>query len=497
MDVMTKHIIKFSRLIILTLFLPVLSNAQEFSDGYISAMVLYPKAVAQGDTMPITIKIMKNDINGFAKFKCSVPHNIQILSPDFVNASATLKDTILEVIWVEIPFEKEFLIDYKLVIPNTSALGNFSFNGSFYYLIDKDIKVLKFNNNSFEVSDDKVAIKKSENDFKAQSIKREKNTQTVLQPKEDREPTPQIDTNAIAQQTISNLTEVPSQPLIEDAKSDEPKLNISTNDSSKIDTLALEPQIIDSLANQPKLIDSTIVQTDTIVEPNNPEVIPTKVNPVVVEEPKIEEPIIEQPKVEEPIKIEPVQVAKKPEKVAPSGNGNGIEFRLQIAASKKKMTPSQLKHIYKGNLTIDEEDRGDGWYRYSIAKSSSYSEVKSQKKQCGVVDAFISASNNGVSMLVSEALRNAKPNEEKTYGKIFYAVQAIAVGNYMPISEFKQRFNTDKLIFVEKDAQYYKYLIGYFFSFREANAYRLSLGGDAFVVSYMNGKRIDKAQSIK
>ena len=67
----------------------------------------------------------------------------------------------------------------------------------------------------------------------------------------------------------------------------------------------------------------------------------------------------------------------------------------------------------------------------------------------------------------------------------------------MPISEFKQRFNTDKLIFVEKEAPYYKYLIGYFTSFREANAYRISLGGDAFVVSYMNGKRIDKAQSIK
>ena len=58
------------------------------------------------------------------------------------------------------------------------------------------------------------------------------------------------------------------------------------------------------------------------------------------------------------------------------------------------------------------------------------------------------------------------------------------------ISEFKETYNTDRIIFLEKDAEYYKYLIGYFYSFREANAYRVTIGKDAFVVSYMNGKRL-------
>jgi len=492
MDVITEHITKLSGILIFILVFSFGSNAQEFSDGYISAMVMHQKAVAPGDTMPITIKIIKNDISGFAKFKCIAPHNFQILSPDFVNASATLKDSILEVIWVEIPFEKEFLIDYKLVIPNTAPLKSFSFSGSFYYLIDKDIKVLKFQNISFDITDDKVALKNSETEFKTQAIKREKNTQTVLQPKDDRAPIPTIDSNAISQPTISNLTEVPAQPVIEDKKSQEPELKIPTEDTLKADTLVKELQ----------LLDSSIVKTDTVAEPKKAEEKPVEIQQTQVEPPKIEdskieepkpEPVVETPKVEEPAKEQPV--AKQVEK--PSSNGTGLEFRLQIAASRKRMTPSQINHIYKGKQSVEENYRGDGWYRYSIAKSSSYSDVKNAKKHCDVADAFITASNNGVAMTVAEALRNAKPNEEKSYGKIFYAVQAIALNNYIPISEFKRRFNTDKLIFVEKDNQYYKYLMGYFFSFREANEYRISLGGDAFVVSYMNGKRLDKAQGGK
>jgi hypothetical protein len=488
MDVMTKHIKNIWNLLFLLLLLPFAGKAQEFSDGYISAIVSYQKAIGKGDTMPITIKIIKNDINGFAKFKCVAPQNFPLISPDFVNASATLKDSILEVIWVEIPFEKEFLIEYKLVSANTSATGSFNFSGSFYYLIDKDIKVLKFNNLPFEVSDDKEVLKKSISEYKTSAVKREKNTQTVLQPKDDRPSMYPKDTNTVAQQIINNVSEVPNKPAIADNKSDEPKVELPKDSLPKSD----------STLNIPTIVDTSTVQhptADTIaVEPKVEE--PKVEEPKVAEEPKpIEEPkVAEEPKKEEP-KIEEPKPINKPEKTVQSTEG--IEFKLQIAATRKKMSDAQLKKIYKGNLKIEEEIRGDGWIRYSIARSTSFNEVKNEKKHCGVADAFISASSNGVPMKVSDALHHAKPHEDKTYGKIFYAVQAIALNNYIPISEFKQRFKTDKLIFVEKDSQYYKYLIGYFFSFTEANQYRISLGGDAFVVSYMNGKRLDKAQSIK
>src|ERR1035437_1744668 len=207
MHVMTKYIHNIWKLLFLLLLLPMAGNAQEFSDGYISAIVSYQKAIGKGDTMPITVKIIKNDINGFAKFKCIAPQNFPLLSPDFVNASATLKDSILEVIWVEIPFEKEFLIEYKLVCQNTSATGSFNFSGAFYYLIDKDIKVLKFNNLPFEVSDDKEVLKKSVTEYKTAVVKREKITQTILQPKDDRATMYPKDTSAVPQLAIGNLTE--------------------------------------------------------------------------------------------------------------------------------------------------------------------------------------------------------------------------------------------------------------------------------------------------
>ena len=474
MDVMSRHIKNIWGVLLLLFFVPFQGNSQEFSDGYISAIVSYQRTIAQGDTMPITIKIIKNDITGFAKFKCTAPQNIQILPPDFVNASATLKDTVLEVIWVEIPFEKEFLIEYKLVIPNSSPLGSFSYSGSFYYLIDKDIKVLKFNNLPFDISDDKGQITKSQSDYKVQAAKRERNVKPVLMAKDERStlPIPVEDTTANKPITINNLTEVPSTPLVEDTKSPEPKVDIPTENASKDSTIAPTP-------------------TDTVIA-----ITPPEIKDSVPTEPKIEQvAVTEQPKIEEPkpVAVEPAKV-KEPEK---ANSGKGIEFKVQIVASRKKMTSAQLKRVYKGKQEIEEEVRGDGWYRYSIAKTSSYSEARKSKKQSGVANAFISSFSDGAPIKLSEALNKAKPNEEKSYGKIFYAVQVLALNNYMPLSEVKAMFNSDKLMFVEKEAPYYKYLIGYFYSFREANAYRLTIGKDVFVVPYMNGKRLDKTQTIK
>lgn len=485
MDVMSKHIKNIWGVLLLLFFVPFQGNSQEFSDGYISAIVSYQKTIAQGDTMPITIKIIKNDITGFAKFKCSAPQSIQILPPDFVNASATLKDTVLEVIWVEIPFEKEFLIEYKLVIPNSSPLGSFSYSGSFYYLIDKDIKVLKFNNLPFDISDDKGQITKSQSDYKVQAAKRERNVKPVLMAKDERStlPIPVEDTTANKTISINNLTEVPSTPLVEDTKSPEPKVDIPTEEPNKDSTIAptptdtivaiTPPEIIDSLATVPPIV------TDSI--PTEPKIEQV----VVAEQPKIEEP---KPVAEEPAKV------SEPEKMA---TGKGIEFKVQIVASRRKMTTSQLKRIYKGKQEIEEEIRGDGWYRYSIARTSSYSSARKSRKQSGVANAFVSAFNDGSPIKLAEALNKAKPNEERSYGKIFYAVQVLALNNYMPLTDVKAMFNSDKLMFIEKEAPYYKYLIGYFYSFREANAYRISIGKDAFVVPYMNGKRLDKTETIK
>lgn len=465
-------------------------SAQEFSDGYIAAIVSYQQAVAQGDTLPVSIKIIKNDINGFAKFKCSAQRGLQILSPDFVNASATIKDTILEVIWVEIPFEKEFLIDYQIVIPNISQIGRYTFSGSFYYLIDKDVKVLKFNNLEFTVSDDKNIVKKSEKDFLTETVKREKNKRPVLMSKDDRQ-IPFGDSTTNLQTHISNLNEIPDVPLVEDKKTTEPTVEIPKIDTIEQDSV---PKIETPIVEEAKPQDSIAPTPIVVQEQPKPVDTLTSNSPTITEQPKQDTVSIKpepSPKVEEPKKNEVPVVAQT------QSTSEGVEFRLQIAASKKVMTAVQLKKIYKGSLKVEEEIRGDGWYRYIILKSGNYAEVRKEKIKCGVADAFISATSNGKAISVSEALRNAKPNEVKSYGKIFYAVQAIAVNSYMPISEFKEKFKTDRLIFIEKDAPYYKYLIGYFTSFREANEYRKQIGGDSFVVSYMNGKRLDKVTTLK
>ena len=89
-------------------------------------------------------------------------------------------------------------------------------------------------------------------------------------------------------------------------------------------------------------------------------------------------------------------------------------------------------------------------------------------------------------------MKNNTNKKEESYGKIIYAVQVVALKKYVSLSVLKEMYAIDKLLFIEKDRDFYEYLVGYFFSFKEASEYRKTLNQpDAFVVSYINGKRLE------
>jgi len=100
-------------------------------------------------------------------------------------------------------------------------------------------------------------------------------------------------------------------------------------------------------------------------------------------------------KKEEPIK----KVTKTPEK-----KSSEVEFKIQIAASKKKLSTSTFKGVKNVEVLFI-----DGYYKYYYGNSPSLSGIKKllpEVKSNGYKDAWVVAFKNGKRISIKEALKN-------------------------------------------------------------------------------------------
>ena len=80
----------------------------------------------------------------------------------------------------------------------------------------------------------------------------------------------------------------------------------------------------------------------------------------------------------------------------------GLAYRLQICADKKKWSPRKLHRLYKGDLTIDER-QSDGYYKYWIGCYRSYTDAQAAESSLGIKQCFIVCFNEGTQIHVTEA----------------------------------------------------------------------------------------------
>ena len=117
---------------------------------------------------------------------------------------------------------------------------------------------------------------------------------------------------------------------------------------------------------------------------------PAETVPEKPAEPVVAEPVKEPVTAEEgPDKIETVAVesVETKEKAAEPVKPVKLYFSIQVLAKKKRATVQDEKMVYSGSRKV-MENRGDGWYRYSVGKFDSYAEAHKVKKEEGI-DGFI------------------------------------------------------------------------------------------------------------
>jgi hypothetical protein len=203
----------------------------------------------------------------------------------------------------------------------------------------------------------------------------------------------------------------------------------------------------------------------------------------------------------------PLYLAKrgiKPTKEKPAPSQEKIIFKVQIAADTKPLSSSKLHQIYSGYHSI-ESFTEDGWYKYSIGELNTFDQANKLRKECNVKGAFIIAFKNGKKINVLEAKKIAKDcytpkiinDWQKDNNQILFRVQVAASKIELTPSQLKQKFCDEKYIYVSYENPWYKYAVGNFSNYKDANRMkeRINVPG-AFVVAYQYGEKLDIKQAI-
>jgi hypothetical protein len=84
-----------------------------------------------------------------------------------------------------------------------------------------------------------------------------------------------------------------------------------------------------------------------------------------------------------------------------------IEFSVQVAASKVRLTSAQLSQLYSGQWPVSIVFE-EGWYKYQILAGTNLQEALNILSNCGDDKAFLVAYKNGKKLLLYKALQEYK-----------------------------------------------------------------------------------------
>ena len=174
----------------------------------------------------------------------------------------------------------------------------------------------------------------------------------------------------------------------------------------------------------------------------------------------------------------------------------GLIFKVQIAAAKVKLTENELAEIYKGNETIDMNEV-DGWYKYSIGKLNTYEQAAELNKSTQVAGSFVVAYKDGVKVSLISA-RKGILSETRTNGNIVFKVQIAADKSQLSSEKLHELYSGFEKINKYEEDGWYKYSVGEFSSFSEANEFRKKCNvKGAFVIAFKNDKKINVLEAKK
>ena len=167
----------------------------------------------------------------------------------------------------------------------------------------------------------------------------------------------------------------------------------------------------------------------------------------------------------------------------------GLIFKVQIAASRNKLSDAYLKEIYNGNETIDVLTE-DNWYKYSLGGFNKYDQALGLKNQINVDGAFIVAYQNGVKVPLYHAKKGVVSTGKSE--QIVFKVQIAADVKPLNSEKLHSIYSGYENIKMFEEDGWVKYSIGEFKTFNEANTLRENSNVDgAFVIAFRGNEKMN------
>lgn len=173
----------------------------------------------------------------------------------------------------------------------------------------------------------------------------------------------------------------------------------------------------------------------------------------------------------------------------PIRSSSEVVFKVQIAASKRRLSENKIHRLYpNGKFIVSEELHNDGYYKLTIGNFDTYEDAHKLKLTCGVKGAFIVAQRNGRLMNIVEAIKLQEPAKQVN---LIYTVQFVALSAFQSNSKIREEYPVPEIINLYEHKGLYTYSIGQFRSYASAVAFQKQLPfPDLYIVPYRAGERI-------
>jgi hypothetical protein len=109
-----------------------------------------------------------------------------------------------------------------------------------------------------------------------------------------------------------------------------------------------------------------------------------------------------------PVVVPPVAVQNSPQEsvsqqvTMPVPVSGDVSYRVQLLASKVKLSKEQVAKTYRGNEPVVEMQE-DGWYKYQLDGGNSLKKAQTLRQQCGITGAFIVPYRGSLKITFKEA----------------------------------------------------------------------------------------------
>jgi hypothetical protein len=395
----------------------VLVNALLFNSD-IDVTVNTPEKVKPSSEFDVEVKIKRGSVTGFAKLEFELPEGITATAVINNNASFTFSDRKIKFIWMSLPAEDEFTVNFKLAI-NSAVSDEFNFSGNFSYLANNNkkvfqipLKTIKIEGANEEADEGKELLVETVTPLSV-------TCQRLISEDEvrKREFYVEIKINMENLSGFAKLQDVLPEGFNATAVNSKGASFSFVDQKVKFVWMSLPDENEISVSYlvkvNPEILGSYFLNGDFSYVDENGDTKKYVLPAYAITYPIEDVPLVEIP--EENNNSLPDQKIKEKQKIQSADNteiqppqSNGVLYRVQIAATHRLVKPEYFSKKYAIATEIYTEMH-EGWNKYTIGGYPEYRAARDNREQVKTnnnlnTGPFVTAYNNGQRITVQEAL---------------------------------------------------------------------------------------------